>query len=184
MNFKKPMIISAILLCMATFCLPIKASAATYNSDQLEINRYVREICKEYDNVDPELIIPIVSIESRYNPDAKNGSCVGLMQVSTKYNKDRADKLGVSDFFDPYGNIQIGVDYISELIEEYDDVYLALMLYNMKWDSAFKLYNSGSISNYAKSVVKHRDELYEMTSEELYGEEVIFYGKKDVLYAK
>lgn len=184
MKFSKPIIFSAILFSMATFCLPIKASAASYSSDQIKIHRYVRDICEDYDNVDPELIIPLISKESQYNPEAKNGSCVGLMQVSTKYNKDRAEKLGVTDFFDPYENIQIGVDYLSELIDEYEDVYLALMLYNMKWDTAFRLYKSGSISNYAKTIVSQRDILYEKTNEELYGEEVIFYAEKSTLYTK
>lgn len=125
------------------------------------INEYVDDICILYDNVEPELVKSIIWHESRYNPKAVNydGSCVGLMQISTFWHKSRAFELGVQDFFDPEGNILLGIDYLSELFNHYKDPVLVLMLYNMEHDTAFKLYNEGKISNYASSVLERAEML-------------------------
>lgn len=117
------------------------------------INIYIEEICRRYKNVDSDLVKSIVYHESRYNPKATNGKCLGLMQVSTRWHSTRAEKLGVTNFYDPYSNILLGVDYLSELIDDYKDPALALMLYNMKHDDALSLYSHGIISGYAKSVL-------------------------------
>jgi hypothetical protein len=117
------------------------------------IENYIEEICKQYKNVDPNLVKSIVYHESRYNPEAENGNCVGLMQVSTHWNADRAARLGVTNFKDPYSNILIGVDFLSELFYKYEDPALVLMLYNMKWKDAFRLHANGVVSGYAKSVL-------------------------------
>lgn len=122
------------------------------------INGYIKDICKEYE-IEPELIQSIVWHESRYNPKVKNGKCLGLMQIHTLYHSDRAKKLGVKDFYDPYGNILLGVDYISELLNKYEDPKLVLMLYNMKHSTAFSLYKEGKTSKYAKSVLARAERL-------------------------
>ena len=50
-----------------------------------------------------------------------------------------AEKLGVSDLqANPYDNIRVGVDYISDLFEQYDNPYDVL-----------NVYNSGSTDGYA-----------------------------------
>lgn len=122
------------------------------------INSYIREIALKY-NIEPELIMSIIQTESEYNPKAKNGNCLGLMQVSSYWHKDRANKLGVKDFYDPYGNILIGVDYISELLKQYKDPRLVLMLYNMDHNTAISMYKNGQITNYAKTIIA-RAEIY------------------------
>lgn len=95
--------------------------------------------------------------ESRYDPKAKNGNCLGLMQVSSYWHKNRASKLGVSDFYDPYSNILLGVDYISELYTKYKDIRLVLMMYNMDNNTALRLYKNGQISDYAKTVISRAE---------------------------
>lgn len=127
------------------------------------INQYIINICNIYNQneivIEPELVMSIVWHESRYNPKAVNndGSCVGLMQVSKFWHKSRAYELGVEDFFDPEGNILLGVDYIVELKKQYKDIKLVLMLYNMMHDDAFELYEQGEISYYAKSVLERAE---------------------------
>lgn len=123
------------------------------------INRHVLSIARQY-NMKPELIMSIIQQESEYNPKAKNGNCLGLMQVSSYWHKDRASKLGVTDFYDAYSNILVGVDYISELMTTYKDIRLVLMLYNMNHDTAISMYKNGQISNYAKTILA-RAEKYE-----------------------
>lgn len=129
-------------------------------TEKEQIDSFIVDIANMYD-IEPELIQSIVWHESRYKPDAYNGNCLGLMQVSTRWHADRAEKLGVTDFYDPYGNILLGVDYISELMDRYDDPALALMMYNMKHSTAMSLYEKGEISFYAKSVLERAELLKE-----------------------
>ena len=122
------------------------------------IDIFIGEITSRYDNVRPELIKSIIFRESTFNPNAKNGNHLGLMQVSTRWHSDRANKLGVTDFYDPYSNILLGTDYISELMTKHNDEALVLMLYSMRHDTAFNMYRQGQISNYAKTVLSLAEE--------------------------
>jgi hypothetical protein len=131
---------------------PIKQTAEVET-----IKIYIRQIASKYD-MDPELIMSVVYQESRFNPNAKNGNCLGLMQVSKRWHSSRAAKLGVKDFYDPYSNILLGVDYLSELHAQYKDMRLVLMLYNMEHKTALRLYKSGQISNYAKTIISRAGE--------------------------
>lgn len=131
-------------------------------TNEEKINNFIKNICSKYSNIEPELVESIVYHESRYIPSVSNGDCVGLMQVSQYWHKDRASKLGVNDMYDSYGNILVGVDYLSELVNKYEDVSLVLMLYNMNHNTAFKMYANGEISGYAKSVLSR----YEMLKQE------------------
>lgn len=118
------------------------------------INDYVSMICEDYDNVTPELVKSVIMSESSYNPKAKNGNHVGLMQVSTRWHKERANRLGVQDLYDPYGNILVGTDYLNELIGSVDgDVAWALMIYNMGYKTAYKYHTQGVVSSYASGIL-------------------------------
>lgn len=125
------------------------------------IDSYVYEVCRSYSNVNPNLVRAIIYQESRYQPEVVNydGTCVGLMQVSIFWHKDRAASLGVTDWFDPMSNIRIGVDYISELLDRYEDPKLVVMVYNLGDSKAKSLYAKGEISNYARSVFDRMEAL-------------------------
>ena len=175
-------VLSKYILIFVLLLLPMHSRAAeeVFTEEQIEIHRFARDICKNYEYVTPELAIAVIQKESLYDPEATNGGCVGLMQVSKKYNKYRADDLGVEDFFDPYSNILIGVDFLNELISTYEDTNLALMLYNMKWETAFNLYSQGVISGYAKDVLKKEDTISNYSEQVLYGEEVRYFNGKEI----
>lgn len=138
-----------------------EVSTSSIITEEEIINNYIKDICTCY-NIEPELIESMVYHESRYNTNASNGNCVGLMQVSTRWHAARADKLGITDFYDPYSNILLGVDYISELIKSCNDTSLALMIYNMGWNSAVKMHNEGKESSYARSVLSRAKDLKEI----------------------
>lgn len=127
-------------------------------SEEEQIDLYVEDICKQY-NFDPYLVKSVIWHESRYDPKAKNTTHLGLMQVSTIWHSERADRLGVEDFYDPYGNILLGVDYLSEIANRYEDIRLVLMTYNMGDKRAKELFNEGEISWYATSVLERAEEL-------------------------
>ena len=133
--------------------VPVPETPAPVLTQEQIINGYIKTICEEY-GVEPEIVQSIVYYESRYDPQAKNGQFVGLMQVSKSLFAKRATKLGVTDFYDPYSNILLGVDFLAELITTYKSVDLALMLYSMNWKEAFAMHKRGQINNYASLVLK------------------------------
>jgi hypothetical protein len=133
------------------------SSGAKQLSQREIINTYVKEICSKY-NIDPYLIMSVIESESTYNPKCTTGNCLGLMQVSKTWHSDRARKLGVKDFYDPYGNILLGVDYISELLKTYKDPRLVLMLYNMDHKTAITMYRNGQVSTYARTVLARAEQ--------------------------
>ena len=127
-------------------------------TDEELYQSYVDDICKDYPNVDPSIIKAIIYQESRYKPDVQNGDHVGLMQISTYWHTQRASDLGVTDWFDPYSNIKVGVDLFSELMKNFEDVGLRLMVYNSGYNDAFAHHDAGTLSNYATSVMEKAKE--------------------------
>ena len=79
-------------------------------------------------HVDPSLVRAIIMAESEYNPRAiSRKGAKGLMQLMPKTAKE----LGVEDIFDPEHNINGGVKYFRQLLDQFDDdVKLALAAYN------------------------------------------------------
>lgn len=110
-------------------------------------------------NVCPELLMAIIEKESSGKKFAVNGDCVGLMQISTKWHKERMERLGVTDLCDEYSNVLVGTDYLMELVEEYEDIGIVLMAYN--GDSRVEKAMNGEcdISYYAKWILKRSEEL-------------------------
>lgn len=133
-----------------------------------EFNRpYSSEIlkaCSNYDFADdlPLLISAIMEVESNFQIDTlSSAGCVGLMQISPYWQRDRIDKLGIEDISDPYSNILVAVDFLEDLYYHYAncDIVLAVMMYNMDFVSAKKIYNSGQWSQYARDVFSIFDSL-------------------------
>lgn len=123
------------------------------------VSSYVFDICQSYPNVNPYIVLSMIFQESRFIPNVSSGNCVGLMQVSTYWQRDRAVRLGVTDFFDPYSNILVGTDLLSELIDLANgNIYYALTMYNQGITS------NGTINSYAKEVVERASHYEEVDS--------------------
>lgn len=118
---------------------------------------YINEVSYEY-GICPELILAIIETESSGNPNARNGECKGLMQVSERWHKDRMEKLGVTSLYDPYGNILVGTDYLMELAEECIDIAYTLDVYNGNSKAKYN-YENGIMSDYATKVLERSAEL-------------------------
>lgn len=93
----------------------------------------------------PELLAAMAFKESTLNPEAYNGGCIGLMQVSARWHSERMHHLGFTDLYNVQANVMTAADYLSEIMQGQPDVYRALMTYN--GDSR------AEISQYAKEVV-------------------------------
>ena len=74
------------------------------------------------------------------------------MQINPKWQSERMDRLGATDLHDEETNILVGVDYLAELFTESEDIYLVLMLYNMKRSTAINKYDDGEYTYYAEHV--------------------------------
>lgn len=125
------------------------------------ISETAQEACIEYGEqygICPELLEAIIERESSGRPDAENGSCKGLMQISVKWHTDRMEQLGVTDIFDERGNILVGTDLLAELFGKYGDVAVVLMAYHGERNPAEKA-ERGEISDYAQGILERSAEL-------------------------
>lgn len=121
----------------------------TYIESQYQ--KYCVEIGEMY-GICPELLMAMIETESSGNPYAANGTCKGLMQVSEKWHKERMERLGVKDIYDPYGNILVATDYLMELAEEYEDIGIVLDVYNGN-SKAMQNAENGVLSEYAAKIL-------------------------------
>lgn len=127
-----------------------------------EYVEYATEIGEQY-NIAPELIIAIIETESSGRPGIiSEDNAVGLMQIIPNYHTERMERLGVTNIYDPYSNILVGVDYLSELANKYDDLPTVLMCYNMgEYGTAIERSENGEWSDYAKKIMKRLQILQE-----------------------
>ncbi|WP_395669330.1 transglycosylase SLT domain-containing protein [Rhodoferax sp.] len=82
-------------------------------------------------NVDPELILAVMAIESGFNPFAQSPmGAQGLMQVMTKVHSDKYESFGGQlAAFDPLSNLRVGVRVLKECIARAGSVEGGLKLY-------------------------------------------------------
>lgn len=121
------------------------------------LEQFTEDVAAIYD-LPPELLQAIAERESSLNIYAENGTCQGLMQVSVRWHYDRMEKLKVKSLYDPYGNILVAADYLHELMEDYKDLPLALMIYNGS-AKAKEMHAKGEMTDYASDVISRMTEL-------------------------
>ena len=87
--------------------------------------------------LDPMLVQAVVRVESRFNPSAKSSKgAIGLMQLMPETADWIAEKKGeplpnTEELFKPAVNIRLGVSYLKDLLQEFDDsIPTALAAYN------------------------------------------------------
>ena len=136
------------------------------SADKNEIAEYVTVIARDY-GISPEFVMAVIQTESSWRADVTNGNCIGLMQVNPNCHKDRMERIATDygfegeDLTNPYFNVTVGIDYLCELFEEYEEPSYVLDVYNGN-SKAKKNFEQGKISSYAKKVL---DLAYEMELE-------------------
>lgn len=127
-----------------------------------DLQLFIADLCEEM-SIEPELVLAIIENESQWNPEAvgDGGRSFGLMQVQRWCHKDRMNRLGCDDLLNPYENVVVGIDILSEKLEKYGDVEKALCAYNAGDAGAERLYFSKGIysSEYSRKVVERCQEL-------------------------
>ena len=113
---------------------------------------YAIELGSEYD-IDPNLILAVCEVESRYTPDICGNGAVGMMQLIPFCHAKTMAKYGYSteDLYDAYKNMKVGTEYLASLIHKYNDIPFALVCYNKGEGGAL---GSGSkTSGYSNAVM-------------------------------
>ena len=122
------------------------------------ISEEAQESCVKYGEeygICPEMLMAMIEKESSVRPDVESGGCKGLMQISDRWHKDRMERLGVTNIYSVDGNIHVGVDYLSELFEKYEDAGTVLMVYHGEENAI----NQVRLSNYANEILMRSAEL-------------------------
>lgn len=90
------------------------------------VSRHIREASSRY-GVPERLVTAVIRAESGFNPRAVSSKgAQGLMQLMPR----TASMLGVRNSFDPAENIDGGVRHLRGLIEQFQNLPLALAAYN------------------------------------------------------
>lgn len=168
-------IIGSILICMIAIAIkmPTKAKAqeeptttTTYyeepakDSSKYEkyidivplepgIIKHIVETATEK-GIDPALIFALIEIESNFKEEAKNGPCIGLMQVNCE-NYDNPNQA-MASLISPSLNIDAGIEILSTFLKKYP-TEKALTCYNMGENGA----KGRDTSSYAKKVLQAKE---------------------------
>ena len=113
-----------------------------------DIEKYCEAAGKQY-NICPEFLMAMCWRESRCNADAKNGNCIGVMQVSKVWHGKRMKKVGAKDLSDAEDCINTAADYLAEIFSKTEDPAEALEIYNGDSESL----KDHTVSNYANDIL-------------------------------
>ena len=119
-----------------------------------ELQDHIFALCEEH-NIAPGIIIAMIESESNYKADAigDSGNSVGLMQIQSRWNQERMDRLGCHNLLDPFQNVTVGIDLVAERKAQNADLMWVLMSFNGGIQYADEMFWNGKISDYAEKVV-------------------------------
>ena len=126
-----------------------------------EYIRYCREIGEEH-HIAPEMLESLIESESGGRADVVSVTGdVGLCQINPRWSKYTAAELK-----DPYTNIEEAATILEALFEKYD--LEGLMAYNYgEYSKSFREHmKNGTMSEYAKKIIKRSDYLQELHGRE------------------
>lgn len=160
---RKKVIGGVFLSVVLVMALPSTAQAnslSTFPTEEetgipAEIYQTAEVIGSEF-NICPELLLAIAERESRFQEDAINGPCKGLMQLNTSCHRAKFEAMGWSaeDWSDGYKNMYVAGAYLHELFEQYEDVGIVLGLYHGEAKA-----KSGRLSSYTTKILERSEEL-------------------------
>lgn len=157
-------ILSTVLAVVCVFSFSINANAI---SDEIPLSGYIQVFCWEVGNqfdISAPLLMSIVYQESKGNPKAKNGACIGLTQCNPRYFKGYMNELEITDLSNPYQNILLCGKQLSVWFEQYGDldVYLIVEMWNEGEQNALRTHSEKKPSRYAKQIIEREAEYSEM----------------------
>lgn len=111
---------------------------------------YTQCLC-EQNGISYPMVVALIERESQYRYDAlgDDGKSKGYMQIYQMWHEERMEKLNCTDLLNPYQNIKVGIDYLAELTEKYEDERLVLMYYNRGGRNS---YGTGALDLWEKGI--------------------------------
>lgn len=124
-----------------------------------ELQEYTFYLSQAY-YIDFEFVMAVMFAESSFRADVVSGTNDhGLMQINECNHAKLQDKLGITDFTDPYQNIHGGIYLLRGLFEKYEDPALVCMAYNLGEYGASVLWDKGIYeTSYSRNVLSVADE--------------------------
>lgn len=155
-------IIAIILIGAMAFALGVALAPHADATDYMDDIITAAEGAAERYDIPVELILAVIETESSYRPDAKNGSCRGLMQIHTVnldwLERDFGREL---DLYDIEDNVYAGSYILAGYYHQYD-LHRALMAYNGGQGYMRKMVRKGYVSSkYSRKVVKIMEEIHD-----------------------
>lgn len=129
-------------------------SSPLFHSDRLVSQEEIEKIISFYSQkkgVSPDLVKALVKAGSNYNSEAVSpDGALGLMQL----NPATADKLGITDPFNPDENVKGGITLLSELLSNYSGDYrMALEAYGSAGMGKGENDSDLNKTNYSKKII-------------------------------
>lgn len=141
-----------------------------------ELLDHIQGLCADYE-IPVEVVLAMIEVESTYKADAVSSEgAEGLMQVIPEYHEDRMNRLNCTDLFDPYQNVTVGMDFLSELIDEYDgNFHKALTAYHHGQKGANdKFFGQGTYqTEYSLKVLETAEKIKEGMTEMFYTDDPV-----------
>jgi soluble lytic murein transglycosylase len=146
----------------------LKENRVRANEDTLKtIANTVYEESQQY-NLDYRLILAVMKVESnfRHNAISRKGAR-GLLQIKPALAKHIAKDAGVQVrgakcLYEPEKNIKIGVNYLSKLMDMFENLYSALHAYNVGPAKVKKTHTTDDnvpITRFTKKVLKEYQQM-------------------------
>lgn len=124
---------------------------------EVEYQEFLYLMAEKYD-LDFYLLVSLIETESDFRADLiSETNDYGLMQINKMNHEWLSNKLGITDFLDPYQNMKAGCYVLSKLMDSCDgNVTKALMSYNMGYEEADTLWKNGIYSTKYSDKVETR----------------------------
>ncbi len=125
------------------------------------VQEYLWEQCCER-GIDYYIIIALIERESGYRHyvAGDSGNSIGYMQIYERWHKERMEEEDVTDLYNPYENIRVGLNFLGELFNRYEDWDKALMAYNMGESKAKDFWREGVYSSsYSREIRERAQEI-------------------------
>lgn len=155
-----------IIVATCILITPIYGVACTSTTEEKypitlsdELVEYTKQVAEDYE-IDYRLVLALMYYESRFTEHIYNynNTCVGLMQVTIKYQDWLSDETGIENLTletNSEHNISAGIWMLSNAFSNTENTKYALMIYNRGASGAAKyLKENGKYNTYAEEVYK------------------------------
>jgi len=150
----------------------IKSILDTYDNKTRSYNSmdFAYLIAKESfeNNLDPLLVLAVIKTESSFRKSVvSHKGAIGLMQIlpnTAQYvssMEDHIDLVSSQELFEPTTNITIGINYLSYLVDKFENQKYAIMAYNMGPTNLVRKMRSGQQlpERYYRNVMKNYEQI-------------------------